>query len=114
MIARLSVVDIGGDAGGHIIAGLETNTLLMQAVHQPLQRVQWMPQDGSAGAALDHLPVQAQFHRLGGKVLNLNFDAGSTLIHYVERELRVPYRFDKSFTGTIREQGRERGARSVI
>ena len=55
-----------------------------------------------------------RFHKLGGKVLNLNFDAGSTLIHYVERVLRVPYRFDKTFHGTIREQGREREATSVI
>ena len=55
-----------------------------------------------------------RFHKVGGKILNLNFDAGSTLIHYVERQLRVPYRFDKTFHGTIREQGRERGATSVI
>jgi aminoglycoside 3-N-acetyltransferase len=36
-----------------------------------------------------------------GKVLNLNFDAGSTFIHHVERALDVPYRFDKTFRGTI-------------
>ena len=58
--------------------------------------------------------VFARFTRLGGKILNMNFDAGSTLIHYVERELRVPYRFDKNFHGTIREKGVERGAKSVI
>ena len=44
----------------------------------------------------------------------MNFDAGSTLAHYVERELKVPYRFDKSFHGTIRENGADRSARSVI
>lgn len=55
-----------------------------------------------------------RFHKTGGKILNFNFDAGSTHIHYVERELRVPYRFDKTFHGTIREQGRERKATSVI
>lgn len=55
-----------------------------------------------------------RFHKAGGKILNLNFDAGSTHIHYVERELRVPYRFDKTFHGTIREKGRERRATSVI
>jgi len=55
-----------------------------------------------------------RFHKAGGKILNINFDAGSTHIHYVERELRVPYRFDKAFHGTIREMGRERKARSVI
>jgi aminoglycoside 3-N-acetyltransferase len=55
-----------------------------------------------------------RFYKAGGKLLNMNFDAGSTLVHYVERELHVPYRFDKAFHGTIREQGRERDARSVI
>ncbi len=55
-----------------------------------------------------------RFHRAGGKILNMNFDAGSTLVHYVERALRVPYRFDKVFAGTIREEGRDRSARSVI
>src|SRR5579872_485859 len=68
MIARLSVVDVSGNAGGHIIAGLETNTLLMQAVYQPPQRIQRMPQDSSAGAALDRFSVKAQFHRLSGEI----------------------------------------------
>ena len=36
-----------------------------------------------------------------GKVLNLNFDAGSTFVHWVERELDVPYRFDKTFKGEV-------------
>lgn len=40
-----------------------------------------------------------------GKILNLNFDAGSTFLHYVERELGVPYRFDKTFQGTTRAGG---------
>ena len=37
-----------------------------------------------------------------GKVLNLNFDAGSTFVHWVERELYVPYRFDKTFVGACK------------
>lgn len=41
---------------------------------------------------------------LGGKVLNMNFDAGSTFIHYVERKLGVPYRFDKEFCGVTRTE----------
>jgi aminoglycoside 3-N-acetyltransferase len=45
------------------------------------------------------------FHGFGGKVLNLNFDAGSTFIHWVERQLDVPYRFDKTFAGTVRYDG---------
>lgn len=55
-----------------------------------------------------------RLHKAGGKFLNMNFDAGSTHVHYVERELRVPYRFDKTFTGTIREKGVERAAKSTI
>ena len=41
----------------------------------------------------------ARFDEAGGKVLNLNFDAGSTFVHWAERMLRVPYRFDKTFDG---------------
>jgi aminoglycoside 3-N-acetyltransferase len=48
-----------------------------------------------------------RFYRKNGKVLNLNFDAGSTFIHYVERNLGVPYRFDKSFQGTTIDNGVE-------
>ncbi len=36
-----------------------------------------------------------------GLFLNFNFDAGSTFIHYVERKLDVPYRWDKPFTGNL-------------
>lgn len=43
-----------------------------------------------------------RFMKAGGRIFNLNFDAGSTFVHYVERELRVPYRFDKTFEGEIR------------
>jgi aminoglycoside 3-N-acetyltransferase len=35
----------------------------------------------------------------GGKICNMNFDAGSTFLHYVEKDLSVPYRFDKAFYG---------------
>ena len=44
------------------------------------------------------------FHRFlasDGIVCNWNLDAGSTFLHYVERRLRVPYRFDKTFRGEI-------------
>jgi aminoglycoside 3-N-acetyltransferase len=44
-----------------------------------------------------------RFLAADGLVCNLNFDAGSTFIHYVERQLRVPYRFDKTFAGTFIE-----------
>jgi aminoglycoside 3-N-acetyltransferase len=56
----------------------------------------------------------SRFAACNGKVLNLNFDAGSTFIHYVERKIGVPYRFDKTFYGTIREGGVERAAHSTI
>ncbi len=51
-----------------------------------------------------------RFLHAGGKFCNLNFDAGSTFIHYVEKRLNVPYRYDKAFTGTLidRSQPRER------
>jgi aminoglycoside 3-N-acetyltransferase len=53
----------------------------------------------------------ARFFKVGGKVLNINFDAGSTFVHWVERQLEVPYRFDKTFSGMIVGKGR---AKSTI
>lgn len=49
-----------------------------------------------------------------GMVLNLNFDAGSTFLHYLERQFKVPYRFDKIFEGHIRERGEIRLAKNTI
>jgi len=43
----------------------------------------------------------SRFAEANGRICNLNLDAGSTLVHHVERELGVPYRFDKTFTGTL-------------
>ena len=42
-----------------------------------------------------------RFYKKNGIICNLNFDAGSTFIHYVEKCLNVPYRFDKTFTGIL-------------
>ena len=36
-----------------------------------------------------------------GKIVNFNFDAASTYIHFVEKQLNVPYRYDKPFPGTL-------------
>ena len=36
-----------------------------------------------------------------GKIVNFNFDAGSTFIHFVERRLNVPYRSDRLIGGSI-------------
>ena len=38
-----------------------------------------------------------------GYIFSLNFQAASTFVHYIERELRVPYRFDKTFIGYLRD-----------
>lgn len=46
-----------------------------------------------------------KFLSIGGKICNFNFDAGSTFIHYVEKKLKVPYRFDKAFAGTSMVNG---------
>ena len=49
-----------------------------------------------------------------GKILNLNFDAGSTFLHFVERELGCSYRFDKTFEGVIEIGGNKRMAKNTI
>lgn len=40
-----------------------------------------------------------RFLERDGRLVNFNFDSGTTFMHYVERELAVPYRWDKSFRG---------------
>jgi aminoglycoside 3-N-acetyltransferase len=72
-----------------------------------------MARDASENSFDDH-SFFGRFWNAGGKVLNFNFDAGSTFVHFVERKLQVPYRFDKRFTGSIREHGVERQATSTI
>lgn len=39
------------------------------------------------------------FRKNNGKILCLNFDAGSVFIHYIERQNNVPYRYNKAFNG---------------
>jgi aminoglycoside 3-N-acetyltransferase len=56
----------------------------------------------------------ARFLAADGLIANLNFDAGSTFIHFVERELGVPYRYDKLFTGEIVENGAPRRSEAVF
>ena len=55
-----------------------------------------------------------RFYRKGGKILNFNNGAGSTYVHYVERCLNVPYRFDKTFTGLVLEGKTRKEAQSTI
>lgn len=40
-----------------------------------------------------------KFFKLNGKICNLNLDITSTFIHYFEKKLNVPYRYDKEFIG---------------
>jgi aminoglycoside 3-N-acetyltransferase len=44
----------------------------------------------------------AKFLGLNGKICNLNLDAGSTFLHFLERKLKIKYRFDKNFKGKIK------------
>ena len=44
-----------------------------------------------------------KFHKVNGKILDFNF-LGSTIIHYYERNLNVPYRYDKKFSGYVRKE----------
>ena len=55
-----------------------------------------------------------RFYKSDGKILNLNFDAGSTLIHYFERLLSVPYRFDKVFSGISLIDDQDQKSQSTI
>lgn len=48
-----------------------------------------------------------RFLKFNGKICNFNLDAGSTFIHYVEKSLNVPYRYDKMFKGKSIVNGQE-------
>jgi len=52
-----------------------------------------------------------KFKSYDGKFVNLNFDSGSTYIHYVEKRLDVPYRWDKPFDGIIKIDDKTQNAR---
>lgn len=55
-----------------------------------------------------------RFYQEGGIICNLNLNAGSTFIHYVERCLQVPYRFDKRFSGIFTKNGQIEKRNSII
>lgn len=55
-----------------------------------------------------------RFYKAKGIICNINFDAGSNFVHYVERVLQVPYRFDKTFNGILQKNGEEIKASSTI
>ena len=43
----------------------------------------------------------ARFLGTGGKLVCMNFDCGSTFVHFAERANNVPYRYNKAFNGII-------------
>jgi len=55
-----------------------------------------------------------RFDKQEGVILNLNFDAGSTYLHYLERESNVSYRFDKTFEGLIASGDADIKSKSTI
>ncbi len=55
-----------------------------------------------------------RFLSVEGKVCNLNFDAGSTFIHYVERKLDVPYRQNRAMSGELWDGSRWKAAEVVF
>lgn len=48
------------------------------------------------------------------KILNLNFDAGTTLLHYLEKEKNVSYRYMKSFTSLIKHKDKIESVKSDL
>lgn len=54
--------------------------------------------------------IWARLHAEDALICNLNLDSGSTFLHWVERELGVPYRQDIPMSGTIIDQGVPRAA----
>jgi len=57
--------------------------------------------------------IWARLHAADAMICNLNFDSGSTYLHWVERELGVPYRSDIPMAGTIVDRGVARAAQVV-
>lgn len=49
-----------------------------------------------------------RFVHNNGKIVCMNFDAGSTFIHYVECKNSVDYRYNKAFNGIIRVREKEK------
>lgn len=54
-----------------------------------------------------------RFHLANGVICNLNVWAISTFIHYIEKKINVPYRYDKLFQGKISVDGKIRCSKAV-
>lgn len=52
--------------------------------------------------------IWARLHADDAMICNLNLDSGSTYLHWIERELGVPYRTDIPMAGTIIDKGQSR------
>lgn|SRR3990167_1208553 len=55
-----------------------------------------------------------RLYKANGTICNINFDAASTFLHYVEKKLHVPYRADKTFSGIFQKNGKKEVRLSTI
>lgn len=61
--------------------------------------------DGSCRECFGEDSFWSRFLQAEGMIVNLNCDAGSTFIHFVERRLAVPYRQNRPMKGYLVENG---------
>lgn len=69
--------------------------------------------DGVGEECFGEASVWRRLFDLDGLVCNVNLDAGSTFLHWVERRANVPYRADRLFEGELVEGDRSRRARAI-
>ena len=62
----------------------------------------------------DDNSMWARLLKKNSKICNLNLNAGSTFIHYVEKKIGVSYRFDKTFTGIIKDGNKNKKSKSTL
>jgi aminoglycoside 3-N-acetyltransferase len=62
----------------------------------------------------DENSMWARLIKKNAKICNLNLNAGSTFIHYVERKIGVNYRFDKTFKGKIKYGKSQKNLKSTL
>lgn len=55
-----------------------------------------------------------RFYKINGKICNINLNIVSTFIHYFEKKLNVPYRFDKNFTGVLINNKKKKKIKSIL
>lgn len=62
--------------------------------------------ESSSQDAYSKYSVFARLIEQSVRIFNINFDAGTTLLHYFEKKYRVSYRFDKTFYGQKLDNGK--------